>query len=296
MKSHVADYRTRTYCARIEPVGDQPVIRLTGYPTALKMSNGEVYQSTSGYEFSGLSSTSDMGSTGIDLDGILQMGAITLDDLASGVYDNARVKVFATSFTAPTEDEEELGLFFFGKTDMTDQRYRTQLMGAIDAISQKVGRSYAPTCGNSLFDRHLGGELIAAQISSCTGPRSDPDGPQMADYLVTGTLTSVTSQTVFSDSSRGEVDDWFGYGEIRFTTGDNAGLKPNQIKIFASGQITLHEALFYPPQVGDEYEMIPGCRKRRGPDCRDKYSNAINFSGQPDVPTKSQYSQRGRGA
>ncbi len=295
MKSHVADYRTRTYCARIEPVGDQPVVRLTSYPTALKMSNGEVYQATSGYEFSGLAATSDMSGSGIDLDGILQAGAITLDDLQVGAYDNARVYVFATSWAAPVEDEEPLALMFFGKVDITDHRYRVQLMSMADAMSQKVGRNYSPSCPWTLFDQHLGGNLIATDRSRCTGPRANPDGPQMADYLVTGTLTAVASQYQFTDSSRVEADDWFGYGEIRFTTGNNAGLKPTQIKVFASGVFTLHEALPYQAQVGDEYEAIPGCRKRRG-DCRDKFDNVVNFGGQPDVPSKTEYTQRGRGA
>ena len=31
-------------------------------------------------------------------------------------------------------------------------------------------------------------------------------------------------------------------------------------------------------------------------DCRDKFDNVVNFGGQPDVPSKTQYTQRGRGA
>ena len=294
MKAVVAARGSRIYCARIEPVGDQPVIRLTSYPTPLAVGD-DVYQSTSGYEFSGLSSTSDMASTGIDLDGILQSGAITLEDVNSGVYDNARIYVFATSWAAPVVDEEALGLFFWGKTTLSDGRYSVELMGAKDVLSQNVGRSYSPTCPWTLFDQHLGGQLIATTRSRCTGPRANPDGPAQADFLVTGTLTAVAGQYAFTDTSRDEVADWFGYGEIRFTTGPNAGLRPSQIKVFASGVFTLHEALFYMPTVGDEYEAIPGCRKRLE-DCRDKFDNAINHGAQPDVPTKTQYSQRGRGA
>ena len=112
---------------------------------------------------------------------------------------------------------------------------------------------------------------------------------------MTGTLTAVASQYQFTDSSRAEADDWFGYGEIRFTTGNNAGLKPTQIKAFAGGVFTLHEALPYPAQVGDEYEAIPGCRKRLQ-DCRDKFGNVVNRGAQDHVPSKTEYTQRGRGA
>lgn len=295
MKSHVADPATRAYCARIVPTGSDPVVRITGYPTALVMSNGETYQATSGYEFSGISATSDLSGSGVDLDGILQAGGIELDDLSVGAYDNARVYVFATSWAAPVEDEEPIALMFFGKVEVTDDRYRVQLMTMADVLSQRVGRTYAPSCSWTLFDQHLGGNLIATDRSRCTGPRDAPDGPQIGDYLVTGALTSVTDQYRFADSGRTEADDWFGYGEIRFTTGANAGLRPQQIKVFASGAFELHEAVPYPLEIGDEYEAIPGCRKRLQ-DCRDKFGNVVNMGAQPHVPTRTQYSQRGRGA
>lgn len=295
MKSNIADPGTRVYCARIVPTGSQPIVRLTGYPTQLVMSNGETYQSTSGYEFSGISGSSDMSGAGVDLDGILQAGAIDLDDIVVGAYDNARVHVFATTFTDPIEDEEEIASYFFGKVDVTDEKYRVQLMSLADVLSQKQGRSYSPNCPWTLFDQHLGGNLIASTRSRCTGPRSDQDGPQLADYLVTGTLTAVTDQYSFADSTRAEPDDWFGYGEIQFTTGANAGLRATQIKAFGGGVFTLHEALPYAPQVGDEYQAIPGCRKRLQ-DCRDKFGNAVNRGAFDEVPSRTEYTQRGRGA
>lgn len=296
MKAHVADYRYRVYCARIEPKGDGPIIRLAGYPVPLTMSNGEVYQVESGYEFSGYSGTSTMAASSVDLSGIMQSGAVTQDDLASGVYDNANVFVFATTFLAPIEDEEEVAKMFFGKVDFAEDTYNVELMSLSDALSQKVSRTYAPTCRNTLFDRTIDGRIIATSASTCTGPRSAPDGPDIADYLVTGTLTSVTNQYEFADSSRSEADDWFAYGEIRFLTGANVGLRPSQLKRFdIGGAIELHEALFYMPVVGDQYEMIPGCRKRAA-DCKDKFGNKINFGGQDHVPAPSVYQQVGRGA
>ncbi len=295
MKPNVTDWQTRVYCARIEPAGDQPILRLTGYPTDIAMSNGEVYQVESGYEFSGMSTTTDFSSSSVDLTGILQAGAVSQDDLASGVYDNARVYVFATSWSSPIEDEEPLALMFFGKVEFDDERYTVQLMDGKDLLSQNTGRTYAATCPWTLFDQSINGRIIATSRSRCTGPRSAPDGPAIADYLVSGALTSVTNQYVFADSSRAEAADWFAYGEIMFTSGANVGLRPSQIKVFASGQIELHEALFYAPQVGDTYQMIPGCRKRLT-DCKNKFNNAINHGGQAHVPAPSQYSQVGRGA
>jgi hypothetical protein len=298
MKSHVADWQTRVYCVRIEPANDSPIVRLAGYPVDLTMSNGQVYLTESGYEFSGLDSTSTFASASIDLNGILQKGAISRTDLASGVYDNARVYLFATSWANPIEDEEPLGLMFFGAAQFDELRdsYSVQLMGAIDVLSQSVGRTYTASCQWTLFDQHLGGALLPAHKSRCTGPRSAPDGPDIADYLVTGTITSVTDQYMFADAARIEAAGWFDFGEFRFTSGKNAGLAPIRVKAFtAGGVMLLHDAMFYLPEVGDAYEMIPGCNKT-GDQCRDKYDNKLNNGGFEDVPSPTQYSQVGRGA
>ncbi|WP_330115602.1 DUF2163 domain-containing protein [Pseudomonas sp. JS3066] len=298
MKAHVADWQTRVYCVRIEPANDAPVVRLAGYPVDLVMSNGEVYLTEQGYEFSGLGATSTFASSSVDLKGILQQGAIYRDDLQAGVYDNARVKLFATSWANPIEDEEELGECFFGKAETIDDQYTVQLMGKIDVLSQSAGDSYSPTCQNVYMDRLLGAAgKLPIHRSRCTGPRSAPDGPDYDTKKVTGTLTSVTDQYYFVDSSRAEAADYFATGSIRFLTGPNAGLKPIQVKAFATGgAILLQEALFYLSQVGDQYEMIPGCRKRFDEDCVAGNGNGKNFKGHPHVPAPSQSGQIGRGA
>lgn len=294
MKAHVADWQTRVYCVRIEPANDAPIVRLAGYPVDLPMSNGQVYLTESGYEFSGIDATTTFASQSLDLQGILQQGAISRDDLKAGVYDNARVYLFATSWAAPIEDEEPVGLGFFGKVNTDDDRYTVQIMGAIDVLSQSVGRSFSPSCPWTLFDETLDGRVLPVSQSRCTGPRANPDGPALADFKVTGSLTSVTDQYQFRDSTRAEANDWFAYGAIRFTTGPNAGLKPLEIKAYTSnGTILLHEAMFYLPEVGDEYEMIPGCRKTPAA-CKDKYSNKVNYGGQDHLPAPSVYQQRGR--
>lgn len=296
MKPNVADWQTRVYCVRIEPPNDAPIIRLAGYPVDLVMSNGEVYQTESGYEFSGLGSSSTFASSSIDLSGILQAGAVSQTDLASGVYDNARIYLFATAWDAPVEDEEEIAMLFWGRVEFSDDRYTVQLMGAIDVLSQSTGRSFSASCPWTLFDKTIDGKTLPWQQSRCTGPRSAPDGPDIEDFRVSGTITSVTDQYRFADSARTEAVDWFAYGAIRFTSGPNASLKPLEVKAFtAGGAIQTHEAFFYLPAVGDAYEMIPGCRKDGAP-CKDKYANKINFGGQEHVPSPSQYASVGRGA
>lgn len=295
MKSHVADWKTRVYCARIV-AENGTIVRLAAYPTDLAMSNGVVYPSESGYEFSGLDATDSMSPSSVDLTGILNHG-ISREQLVTGVFDNARCYVFATSWKAPIEDEEPFGLLTLGKTTLTDNAYKAEMMSLVDALNQSVGSTFTAQCPYTLFDRTLDGRIIASTRSRCTGPSSAPDGPDINTYKVSGAVTSVTNQYTFTDTSRTEADDWFTAGQVMFITGANAGLKPIQIKQSTSaGVITTHEPFAHAIAPTDQYLMIPGCRKRRTEDCVAKFNNGKNFGGQPDMPTASQSGAVGRGA
>lgn len=293
MKPHVADWSTKVRCARIV-AQDGTTVRITEHPVDLVMSNGQVYRCDTGYEFTGFNDDASLAPGSFDFDGILNHG-ITRDQLGSGLFDNARIYAFSTSWVSKIEDEEPGSLSFLGNTSLRDDTYTTEVMSAGDVLSQDVGRIYSPQCQWTLFDQHLGSGLIASTRSRCIGPRSAPDGPDINAYKVTGAITGVSSQYQFQDTARAEADDYFTSGEVRFLTGANAGLAPIKIKqSTAGGQFYLHGGTYYMPQVGDTYEMIPGCRKRVV-DCQ-AYGNIINFGGQPHVPSTSEYTQVGRGS
>ena len=286
MKSTVAPYQTSAWCVRIECVGGL-VVRLTTYPYDLTMSNATVYETDSGYEQTAYSSGTGFAASAIDLTGFVGIAGISRDQIASGVFDNARVYIFKCDFLNPVEDYEEVTSGFFGKTTLEDDKYTIQGMSLIDALNQSTGKTYAAACMNT-----LGSPLCGITLS-------------LID--VTGTLTHVTSRFVIRDSARSEAADWFGAGTIQFTTGLNAGLKPLEVKSYAAdGTITLFDPLYYAPAVSDAYVLIPGCRKRRDEDCRDKFGNVAvtsgvhamkqypnkgGFLGFKDIPTSSVYQQ-----
>lgn len=272
MKSTVAPYATAAWCVRIECTNGT-IVRLTSYPHDLTMSNATVYKTDYGYEPTAFSASSSMSPSAIDLEGIVAAAGISRDALASGVFDNARVYVFKTNFLVPVEDYEEVAAGFFGKATLMDDHYRIEGMSLIDALNQAVGSIYQAACPRTLGD------------SGCT--------VNLAAITVTGSLTSVTSSSVVRDSSRSEAADWFGAGTIHFTTGQNTGLKPLEVKDYAAnGTVTTFEPFYYTPVIGDAYVLVPGCRKREA-DCRDKFANIVNFFGFTRIPTSSTYTKFG---
>lgn len=274
MKPQVAPYQTAAKCLRIV-CSNGLTVRLTRYPYDLTMSNATVYKTGSGFDFTGYVSDTSMSPSAIDLQGILGAAGITVDTIASGVFDGARCYLFACNFLSPIEDYEPIVCSFLGKTMLEDDRYKIEEMSLIDALNQSTGRAYTAAC-----QKVFGGQAFAGCKVA------------LAPLTVTGTLTAVTDAKTMTDTSRTELADYFGLGTIKFTSGQNAGLKAQEIKSFASGVISTYEAFYYLPAIGDSYMMIPGCRKSLA-DCRDKWANVINFGGFPNMPTSSIYSQRG---
>jgi uncharacterized phage protein (TIGR02218 family) len=108
---------------------------------------------------------------------------------------------------------------------------------------------------------------------------------------VTGTVTAVSatfahnnaSRRTFGDSARTEADGYFQYGTLTWTSGANTG-HSSEVKAYtqAGGVITLWTAMVHPIEVGDGYEMIPGCALTEAACIF--WDNYENFGGYPDVP------------
>ena len=274
MKSAVADRRYKIHCLRSVPLWGATVY-LTDHVRDVVL-GANTYKTDSGYQFSGLALEDNMSPGVLDLSGVANIAGIDMDEIVAGVFDDARVYAFATTWNAPVVDEEPLGVAILGKTKLDDDRYTIEMMMLIDALNQTVGKTYTANC-----QKEFGGTGFAG-CQVALGP-----------ITVTGTLTDVTSNSIFRDSARAEAEDYFGEGTVAFTTGDNAGLKPIKIKSHAAdGTIEVHEAFHYPVAIGDAYTLVPGCRHRQE-DCRDKWSNVINFGGYSFIATTSTYTQVG---
>lgn len=280
MKAILADASTRVLCLRLVP-GTGSAVRLTDHPRDLTL-GAETYRSTVGHQLSGYSAPQGFAPAAIDLAGILSASGIPRALLSARRFDGARVYIFATSWAAPVEDEEQIFAGLLGKSELFDDSYRIDGLSLIDALSQSVIAVYQEQCPKP---------FLGQEFAGCRVP--------VAANTVTGTLTHVTSTTVFRDSARAESADVFGCGTLAFTTGANAGAKPIEIREhLADGTVTLFEPLYSLPSVGDAYTATRGCRKRII-DCQNRwngtatYSNILNFGGDLWVPTASVYGQRG---
>ena len=68
-----------------------------------------------------------------------------------------------------------------------------------------------------------------------------------------------------------------------WTSGLNIGLSM-EVKTYTVGNVLLQMPMPFEIAAGDAFNIVAGCAKRRFEDCRDKFSNVLNFRGFPDVP------------
>lgn len=269
MKATVAPYETRVICLRIV-CANGTTFRLTRYPFDLKMSNATVYLTASGYDFSSVIVETSFAASAIDLEGFITTGGVTRAQIASGLFDGAACYLFATDFLNPVEDYEPLMKSTLGKTTLNDDRFTIEDMSIVDKLNQTVGWTHTTQCPNTFGGQEYGGCKVAL-------------GP----ITVTGTITAVGSTLSFTDSTRAEAADHFGWGLVTFTSGDNVGLRAIKVRDFAAGVFTLYDAPYYPITAGITYSAVPGCRKRLV-DCQ-RHNNVPRFGGDLYVPVGSTY-------
>jgi uncharacterized phage protein (TIGR02218 family) len=220
------------------------------------------YEARTGYTRTAIQTISDLSVDNLDIESAFDSEAITAQDLRDGVWDNAEVLIFLVNWSTLSQGKIILKRGTIGQVELKDTLYRAELRGLTQLFSQNIGELYTADCRADLGDARCGVNLESITVS--------------------GTVTEATDRYGFTDSSRIEEDDYWKRGLITWTSGANAGRKM-EIRAFASGAFTLFLPMPSKIAVGDAYTVQPGCDKTFET-CRSRYSNGINFRGEPYVP------------
>jgi uncharacterized phage protein (TIGR02218 family) len=250
---------TLAWCWKVTRTDDQ-VFGFTSVDRAFTF-DGVRYEAATGITPSAIEGQVDMAVPNLDLVGMLDSESITVDDLLAGRWDDAEVEVFQVNYKDLSMGKAILATGKIGNVSAGTVGFKAEGRGLAQALQQPVGEVYAAACPANLGDSRCGVDL---------GPLTE-----------TGTVTSVEGLSAFTDSGLGTDDDHWGL--VTWLTGANAGLRM-EVANSQDGAITLHLPMQKPIVVGDTFEIIPKCHKRRTEDCNAKFSNVVNFRGFPDVP------------
>ncbi len=241
---------------------DSMVLGFTDHPSDLTVS-GVLYQAALGYSATDVSTSSDLAVDNLDLQAFIDSPSITEPDLMAGIWDYASIEIFEVITSNLSAGVRRLRRGRIGEVSLGRTTFEAELRGLSQAFTQQLCELTSPTCRAALGDTRCGVNL----------------GP----ITVTGTVTSITSALVWTDSSRAEAADFFKYAKLTWTSGANAGYSMEVKAHAAGGIITMQLPMPYPIAVGDAYSLPPGCDKLLAT-CVTKFSNVVRFRGEPHLP------------
>ena len=233
--------------------------------------NGNVYKAAIGYNRTAVSNSGDLSVDNMDVEGLLDHETITIQDMRAGLFNGAKIRVFVTDWTAPEYGIMRIRIGWLGEVLVTPNgKFRTELRGMNQALSQQVGEVLSPECRADLGDNRCKVEI------------EDPA------WARTGVVSSVTDRRVFEvvfddPDPRASDPTWYRGGVLNWTSGDNNGHRIEVKEWDGVVTLTLFLSMPYNIQVGDTFKVRPGCDKR-AVTCRTKFNNIVNMRAEPFIP------------
>lgn len=222
-----------------------------------------IYSSAPGLDITGVVINAGLAVDNLELTTLDDGTTFSRDDVLAGRWNNAAFQIARYNWASPSDGVDVVMVGTVGDARLHRGSISIELRGLQQYLQQPVGAVTSKTCR-----AHLGDTLCTVDL-----------GP----FIVTGTLTGVTSRQVVTDSARAEATGYFDEGVLTWTGGANDGLS-QKVKTFASGAITLALPMIGTPLIGDTYSMVAGCQKRLAEDCFTKFNNVLNFQGEPHLP------------
>ena len=227
--------------------------------------SGVTYLAGPGLEVTEIVSSSGLAVDNLELTILADdTGTITRQDLLTGRWNGAAFEIFECNYADLAAGVHILKRGTTGEVGVNRGAFQVELRSLAQALQQTIGAVTSKTCRYRLGDANCGVDL--------------------APFTHAGTVTAVASQQQFTASALAQPADYFVEGTVRFTSGLNTGYT-QKCKIFTSGKVfTLSLPMPYAITVADTFTAIAGCQKRHLTDCKTKFSNILNFGGEPDLP------------
>ncbi|RED16037.1 DUF2163 domain-containing protein [Parasphingopyxis lamellibrachiae] len=223
---------------------------------------GLTYQATPGMLPSAVRLGDGLDASSMDVSGALTSDAITERDLLAGRWDGAAVSLFTVDWEAPDGETVPLARGELGAVSIEGDGFTAELKGPAAVFERPVSELTSPECRAQFGDTRCRVDLA----------------PHIRITLITARVDEVTVDV----ASAAATPNAYGYGRLRWMSGDNSGLT-SAILRSAGNRLTLRETPPFAIVPGAMVEITAGC-DRIFATCRDRFSNAGNFRGEPHLP------------
>jgi len=226
---------------------------------------GDTYEALTGFSSSEVSTTGQLNVDNLEVTTFFDAASITQVDVEAGKWDGATIRLFVVNYADLTQGALLQRFGEIGQFAYDGQRFRAELRGLMQALANNIGRTYGANCPWQLGD------------ADCKVDLNDSNG-----YTQAFEVTAVASRLEFTADVM-EADNWFRYGIVEWTTGNNAGYRMEVRASFDTGVVSLQLQMPFEIQVGDTGNLIPGCDKTEAT-CIAKFNNILNYGGFADIP------------
>ena len=262
LKAHIqGEVTTLATCWKLTRK-DSTVFGFTNHDQDINFES-QLYKANTGFTPTSVQSSASFAVDNMELDGILSSGFIEENDLKAGLYDHAEIEIFMVNYKDLTQGKMNLKRGWIGEVRYGKDYFIAELRGLTQRLSQQIGDVFSPLCRVILGD------------SKC--------GVDLNSFKNTGSVTSVTSRQILTDTSLVDESGYYNFGKITFTSGLNSGISMEVKDFREGGQITLFLPMPSDVAVSDSFEITAGCDKNFST-CINKFNNAVNFRGEPHVP------------
>lgn len=256
-----------TGCLRIERADGQ-VLTMTELDRDI-VYNAETYVAAASFTSSVLEGKADLSVTNAEFEFPITITGLSRADLTSGRFDAADARIFVFDWLNNTK-VRDLGVGTLGEVSMSGNMGTVEFRSITQQLQQPIGKSFLTECDARLGDLRCGVSL--------------------ASFTYSGSITSVTSNSVFVDTALigTQSDDYYNYGLVTFTSGANNGLS-KEVKDYddATGAITTFVPFPYDIAASDTFTVYAGCDKRQTT-CISTFNNIVNFRGFPFIVGQDQ--------
>lgn len=203
----------------------------------------------------------------IELSGLIDDDAISDADLFAGLFDDAYIQVWRISWDDPTDLIERVAAGNAGKVSQGARGWTSEVLGPGARMAQKA--------------------LLLAVVPGCRFHFGDPAtcGVDAESMAIGGSVVASSSRAYFrTDVIDPVISAQWDQGKLRWLYGANAGQECEVMTVdFVTGIIVLWSPAGFVPQVGDSFELLPGCDLAFDGGCT-VYNNKDRFGGFPHVP------------
>lgn len=245
------------YCWLVER-RDGAGLALTSHDRPLKI-DGVNYLPSPGMTPKSMRFESGTDPDDFEVEGKLSSNGLTKDDLASGMWDGARVQLFAVDWSNPNGGRVDQFEGEMGEVSSRGGEYSVALRGSAARLDVPASPETAPLCRARFGDRHC---------------RVDLAGRTMISSVAFADGAAVTLDD--------QVGDSFLFGTMRVTDGPLRNFRTSILAVNGS-EIFVRDVPATVFSAGDRIELRQGCDKRFST-CRDRFANTRNFRGEPHLP------------